>query len=40
MKTSRFSDTQILFILKQAEGGIPVPEICREHSLSWSIEVW
>lgn len=34
MKTSRFSDSQILAILKQAEGGTPVPEVCREHSVS------
>jgi putative transposase len=34
MKKSRFSDTQILSILKQAESGIPVPEICREHGIS------
>jgi len=30
MKRSRFSDNQILSILKQAESGIPVPELCRE----------
>ncbi|MFB2958142.1 transposase, partial [Aeromonas jandaei] len=29
MKTSRFSDTQIIAILKQAEAGSPVPELCR-----------
>ncbi|CAD6874733.1 Transposase, IS3/IS911 family [Methylomonas fluvii] len=34
MKTSRFSDSQILAILKQAEAGTPVPEICREHGVS------
>lgn len=34
MKKSRFSDNQILSILKQAEGGIPVPELCREHGMS------
>lgn len=34
MKTSRFSDSQILAILKQAEAGTPVPEICREHGIS------
>ncbi len=34
MKKSRFSDTQILAILKQVESGIPVPEICREHGIS------
>jgi putative transposase len=34
MKTSRFSDTQTLSILKQAEGGVPIPELCREHGIS------
>ena len=33
MKTSRFSETQILGILKQAEGGLPVPELCRQHGM-------
>lgn len=34
MKRSRFTDSQIMAILKQAEGGIPVPEVCREHNVS------
>ena len=34
MKRSKFSDSQIMSILKQAEGGTPVPEICREHGIS------
>lgn len=34
MKKSRFSDRQILSILKQAEGGASVPELCREHHIS------
>jgi len=34
MKKSRFSDSQILSILKQAEAGAPVPELCREHGMS------
>jgi putative transposase len=34
MKRSRFTDSQILAILKQAEAGTPVPELCREHSMS------
>ncbi|KKK78494.1 hypothetical protein LCGC14_2843020 [marine sediment metagenome] len=34
MKTSRFTDSQILAILKQAENGVPVPELCREHGFS------
>jgi putative transposase len=34
MKTSRFTDSQIIAILKQAEAGSPVPELCREHGVS------
>jgi len=34
MKMSRYSDPQILSILRQAEGGMPVPELCREHGMS------
>jgi putative transposase len=34
MKTSRFTDSQILAVLKQAEAGVPVPELCREHGMS------
>ncbi len=33
MKTSRYSEPQILAILRQAEGGIPVAELCREHGM-------
>lgn len=34
MKKSRYTDSQILSILKQAEAGTPVPELCREHRMS------
>ena len=34
MKHSKFSDTQISQILKQAEQGMSVPELCREHGIS------
>ena len=34
MKKSRFSDAQVLSILRQAQGGISVPELCREHAIS------
>lgn len=34
MKKSRFTDSQILAILKQAESGVPVPDLCREHGMS------
>ena len=34
MKKSRFTDGQVLAILKEAEGGQPVPALCREHGMS------
>lgn len=34
MKNGRFSDAQIMLILKQAESGVPVTELCREHGMS------
>lgn len=34
MKQSRFTDSQIIAILRQAEAGTPVPELCREHGMS------
>ena len=37
MKKSRFSESQIIAILKQSEAGTPVPELCREHGISVSL---
>ena len=34
MKKSKFTDGQVLSILKQAETGTPVPELCREYGMS------
>jgi putative transposase len=34
MKKSRYTDSQIIAILKQAEAGTSVPELCREHGMS------
>ncbi len=34
MKKARYSDTQIMGILKQAESGVPVSELYREHGMS------
>lgn len=34
MKKSRFSEAKIMGILRQAESGVPVTELCREHGMS------
>ena len=34
MKKSRFSEQQIAFILRQAEEGTTVEEVCREAGIS------
>jgi len=34
MKKSRYTDSQIINILKQALAGMPMPELCREHGMS------
>lgn len=34
MKTSKYSDSLIMSILKQAAAGTPVPNLCREHGMS------
>ena len=34
MKMTRFSEPQIPAILRQAEGGVPVAELCRDHGMS------
>ena len=34
MKNSRFTEGQIMAVLRQAEGGMPVPDLCREHGIS------
>ena len=34
MKKSRFSDAQMLTILKQFDSGVPIADLCREHGIS------
>jgi putative transposase len=34
MKRSKFSEAQIAFVLKQAEDGTPVGEVCRKAGIS------
>ena len=34
MRNSKFSETQIVSILKEADAGMPVKEVCRKHGIS------
>lgn len=34
MKRSRFSEEQIIAILKEQEAGMPTADVCRKHGIS------
>jgi putative transposase len=34
MKKSRFSETEVVAILKEADAGVAVKELCRKHGIS------
>ena len=34
MKKTRFTESQIVAILKEADGGMKVAEVCRKHGIS------
>jgi putative transposase len=34
MKTSKFTEVQVAHALKQAEAGVPVPELLRKYGIS------
>lgn len=34
MKKSRFTESQIVAVLKEGEAGMPVAELCRKHGVS------
>lgn len=36
MKKSRFTDEQIIGMIKEQESGIATAEVCRKHGIHWS----
>ena len=38
MKRSRYTENQIIGLLKEAEGGVPVAELCRQHGPIFFVE--
>ncbi|MGB0505532.1 MAG: transposase [Pikeienuella sp.] len=34
MKKSRFTEEQVIAMIKEQEGGVPTAEVCRKHGIS------
>jgi len=34
MRKSKFTETQIIAVIKEADGGVPLNELCRKHNIS------
>lgn len=40
MKKSRFTESQIVAVLKEGEAGMPVAELCRKHGISNAMSMY
>ena len=40
MKKTRFTETQIVAILKEADSGMMIKDICRKHGISDATYYW
>ncbi|RYZ68959.1 MAG: hypothetical protein EOP09_08560 [Proteobacteria bacterium] len=38
MKRKRYTEEQIIAILKEGESGIPTPDLCRRHGISEGVD--